>query len=199
VFIPSGFLYGGEEIMNKKKMILLGVSIGLLNIFLLIVTAAVCLVLIFAAVIHFTSPKPVTPEDDLARMMCEEICDGLEYTGLKVYDESSVRDYSFDVYTKNADDVHGFIDKINEYISGTDEKIEICFNEDMNGSWGPVITLRNYSVTSVDDVSYDGLYSLSIYFDALYKWPDLDMYTGLKNILPWRLARSIRKQMIPAR
>lgn len=167
--------------MNKKKAVILGISIGLLDVILLFLTAGICLFLIFMAVIRLTSPKPVEPEDDLARLICESLGEGFVYDGMYIQ-RDSVRVYDIDVYTGDSESVHLLIDKINEYISGEEEKIIISFVENNGGFRTGLFHLRNYSLTSPGDMTYDGLYSMGISAEALSMWPDIEMYTGIKGI-----------------
>ncbi len=110
---PSAFCFERGKIMNKKKTIILGISNGLLDVILLLLTAGICLFLIFMAVIRLTSPKPVEPEDDLARLICESLGEGFVYDGMYIQ-RDSVRVYDIDVYTGDSESVHLPIDKIND-------------------------------------------------------------------------------------
>ncbi|MBO6206053.1 MAG: hypothetical protein J6O73_03845 [Lachnospiraceae bacterium] len=127
---------------------------------------------------------PKKPDDELSSLLSDQHGDKFYYNGSYTSPDGG-KVYSFIEHGFfSTEELYAFIGSINDFISGSKEKvcIRLCYSNP--GRYVlPEVSLSNYSDEALPEADYQGLYSVTVYSEAVDSiWYSPETYMGMKGI-----------------
>ena len=124
------------------------------------------------------------PDDEFSKLVKETFSDDFYYLRREETERYGIR-YEFQIMRENAETIEDFYSLANEYYLGSDERVSIDVELNVDVTLAYVFSISNLSYYGNGKPDYDGLYCLEIgYIDFNHDpfWDDISIYASLSGI-----------------